>query len=197
MIATPSGPFRIIKLHMQRKVICRPPRLVPKPHTIVSSGGLGIDHDSRHCRTLPGCVRYSCNKISTIEQLCLWSHTHRQISHTNTYEHSKHDTSQKNLQSHTCRFVTQISLIRSRARTRSPSENEDPHSLRTKILEASPALFNLGTCTINSSMVKSTRVTVEIHLPEVLSLLPRSSRSFPSGVPPQRLMCGTSVQHEN
>ena len=57
MIATPSGPSRMIKLHMQRKVVRRPPRVVPKPHTMASSGGLGTDHDSRPRRALPEYIR--------------------------------------------------------------------------------------------------------------------------------------------
>ena len=82
----------------------------------------------------------------------------------------KHNISQTNLQSHTCRLIAQTRQTRSKARLHNLSKNGDPHSLVATILEASHALYNLNTCTIYSSTVAYTRVTVEIHLPEVLSL---------------------------
>ena len=57
MIAAPSGPSRMIKLHMQRKVVYRPPRVVSKPQTMAPSGDLGTDHDSRPRRALPGYIQ--------------------------------------------------------------------------------------------------------------------------------------------
>ena len=64
MIAAPSGPSRMIKLHMQRKVVRRPSRVVPKHRTMAPSSDLETDHDSQPRRALPGCIRYSCNKVS-------------------------------------------------------------------------------------------------------------------------------------
>ena len=71
-----------------------------------------------------------------------------------------------NLQSHTYRLVAQTRQTWSSSCIRGLSENEDPYSLIATTLEASHALYNLNTCTIYSSMLKHTRVTVEIHLLE-------------------------------
>ena len=57
MIAAPSGPTQMIKVLLQRKVVCRPPRVVPKPRTMAPSGGLRTDHDSRPRWALPEYIR--------------------------------------------------------------------------------------------------------------------------------------------
>ena len=69
MIATPSGPSQMIKLHMQRNVVRRPPRVVLKPRTMAPSGGLGTDHDSRPRQALPEYIQCFHSPLLVLEFL--------------------------------------------------------------------------------------------------------------------------------